>query len=232
MLELFARALPLLVTGTLVTIGLGVASYLLALPIGLALAVARLYGHRLLAYPTRVLVSFLCGTPLLVQILLLYYGLPQLGIVLPAIPTVIAAFALHSGAFIGEDLRGVIGNVGRGQWDAGASLGLTPFRVLFLVILPQALRAAVPTLGTRFIGAMKETSLASVVTVVELTRVGEKIGSSSFRYLEMFVIVAAIYWGLSFLIARLQVWLETRLATKGQTAPNTTAVTAGAIATR
>jgi cystine transport system permease protein len=148
---------------------------------------------------------------LLVQVLLLYYGLPQMGVVLPAVPTVIAAFALHSGAFIGEDLRGAIDSVDRGQWDAGAALGAKPHLVLLLIVLPQALRAAVPTLGTRFIGAMKETSLASVVTVVELTRVAEKVGSSSFRYLEMFVIAAAIYWLLSFTIARFQALLERRL---------------------
>ncbi|WP_186388230.1 MULTISPECIES: amino acid ABC transporter permease [unclassified Stappia] len=213
MIDLFIRAWPLLVSGTVLTVVLGVVSFLLALPIGLGLAVARLYGPRLLRVPARIAVSFLCGTPLLVQILLLYYGLPQVGVVLPAIPTVIAAFALHSGAFIGEDLRGVIGSVEPGQWDAGASLGLKPALVLFLIVLPQALRAAIPTLGTRFIGAVKETSLASVVTVVELTRVAEKVGSSSFRYLEMFVIAAAIYWALSFAIARLQQVIESRFAT-------------------
>ncbi len=216
MIDLAIRAWPLLLTGTVLTVALGLASFVLAVPIGLGLALARLFGQRALRIPVRVVVSFLCGTPLLVQVLLLYYGLPQVGIVLPAIPTVIAAFALHSGAFIGEDLRGVIGNVAKSQWDAGASLGLNSTLVLLLVVLPQALRAAVPTLGTRFIGAMKETSLASVVTVVELTRVAEKVGSSTFRYLEMFVIVAAIYWLLSFVIARLQTWLDKRLQQRGE----------------
>lgn len=211
MIELVSRAWPLLVTGTLVTIGLGLASYGAALVIGLIVALSRLYGSRSARLLSRIFVSFMCGTPLLVQILLLYYGLPQMGLVLPAIPTVIVALALHSGAFIGEDLRGAIGSVGQGQWDAGTALGAKPRLVLFLIVLPQAMRAAVPTLGTRFIGAMKETSLASVVTVVELTRVAEKVGSSSFRYLEMFVIAAGIYWLLSFVISRLQVFAESRL---------------------
>lgn len=211
MIELVSRAWPLLVTGTLVTIGLGLASYGAALVIGLLVALSRLYGSRPARLLSRIFVSFMCGTPLLVQILLLYYGLPQMGLVLPAIPTVIAALALHSGAFIGEDLRGAIDSVGQGQWDAGAALGAKPRLVLLLIVLPQALRAALPTLGTRFIGAMKETSLASVVTVVELTRVAEKVGSSSFRYLEMFVIAAGVYWLLSFAISRLQAFAESRL---------------------
>lgn len=211
MSDLFLRAWPLLLSGAVVTILMGIAAYLLALPVGILLSAARLYGPRPARLAARVVVSFLCGTPLLVQVLLLYYGLPQLGLVLPAIPTVIMAFALHSGAFIGEDLRGAIGAVDRGQWDAGASLGAKPVAVFLLVIFPQALRSAVPTLGTRFIGVMKETSLASVVTVVELTRVGESIGASSFRYLEMFVIVAAIYWLISFAISQLQRAVERRL---------------------
>lgn len=211
MLELTLQALPLLIVGTVATVGIGIAAYLLALPIGLGIAVGRLYGRPVLQIVLRVFVSFFCGTPLLVQVLLLYYGLPQIGIILPAVPTVIMAFALHSGAFIGEDLRGAIANVKQSQYDAGAVLGLNKSLIIWLIIIPQALRSAVPTLGTRFIGVMKETSLASVVTVVELTRVAESVGSSNFRYLEMFIIVAGIYWLISFAISRLQSYVEKRL---------------------
>jgi cystine transport system permease protein len=229
MIDLAIRAWPLLVAGTVATIGIGLASFLLALPVGLGVAVVRLYGFGAARGLARVLVSFICGTPLLVQVLLLYYGLPQIGVVLPPIPTVIAAFALHSGAFVSEDLRGAISSVDRGQWDAGAALGASRRLVLLLIVLPQALRAVVPTLGTRFIGAMKETSLASVVTVVELTRVAEKIGSSSFRYLEMFVIVAGIYWVISFVIARLQIAMETRMRRGVETRISPEAIKAGAM---
>lgn len=212
MIELALQAFPLLVKGTLITIGIGIASYCLALLVGLGVAIGRLFGHPVLKISTRVFVSFFCGTPLLVQVLMLYYGLPQVGIVLPAIPTVICAFALHSGAFISEDLRGAISGVDQGQFDGGLALGLKTHKLLFLVILPQALRSSIPTLGTRFIGVMKETSLASVVTVTELTRVAESVGSSNFRYLEMFVLVAGIYWIISILIERLQNVCERRFA--------------------
>lgn len=214
MLDLVQQALPLLWRATLMTVAIALASYGLALAVGLAVAVVRLFGPAPARHLCAVVVSFLCGTPLLLQVLLLYYGLPQGGVVLPAIPTVIAAFALHSGAFISEDLRGAIGAITRGQYDAGYALGLTTPKVLLLVVLPQALRSAVPTLGTRFIGVIKETSLASVVTVTELTRVAESVGSSSFRYLEMFTIVAGIYWFLSFLAARLQVVCEQRFGSR------------------
>lgn len=212
MLDLTLRAAPLLVQGTIVTLMLGVTAFVLALPFALALACARLYGRPWLNWPVRGLISVFIGTPLLVQILLLYYGLPGIGIVLPAIPTVIAALVLHSGCYMAEDCRGAIGAVSREQWDAGKALGLGPRLTFVLVILPQALRSAVPTLGSRFIAMMKETSLASVVTVTELTRVAETVGAATFRYIEIFVIVAMIYWLISFGLARLQFGLERRLA--------------------
>lgn len=221
MLDLLTQSYPLLIEATFVTCGIGIASYLLALVVGLAVALSRLFGNRWLQRLAAVFVSFFCGTPLLVQVLLLYYGLPQVGIVLPAIPTVIGAFALHSGAFISEDLRGAIAAVEQGQYDGGAALGLKSRYVLMLIILPQALRSAIPTLGTRFIGVMKETSLASVVTVKELTRVAESVGSSSFRYLEMFVIVAAVYWLISIAVERLQQIMEQRYASGHTTAQDT-----------
>ena len=212
MLDLVVRAAPLLLQGTVVTLMLGVTAFALALPFAIAVACAHLYGKSWLDWPSRALISAFIGTPLLVQILLLYYGLPEIGIVLPAIPTVIAALVLHSGCYMAEDCRGAIGAVARAQWDAGKALGLGPLRTFLLIILPQALRSAVPTLGSRFIAMMKETSLASVVTVTELTRVAETVGAATFRYIEIFVVVALIYWVISFGLARLQFLLERRLA--------------------
>lgn len=212
MVELVLRAWPLLLWGTLVTVAIGMASYALACIVAPALALARLYGPRPLRLAATLVVSLVCGTPVLVQILLLYYGLPQLGLVLPAVPTVVAGLALNTGAYMSEDLRGAMGAVPEGQWDAGASLGLRPSQTLLRVVAPQALRAALPTLGSRLVGLMKETSLASVVTVVELTRVAESVGSATFRYLEMFVVVAAIYWLVCAVIATAQAALERRLA--------------------
>ncbi len=212
MIELIARAGPLLLQGTIATIGIGLVAYALALPFGLCLAIVRLYGPRWLSFNSRVFVSFFCGTPLLVQILLLYYGMPSIGIVLPAVPTVIVALMMHSGAYMSEDCRGAINSVSVAQWDAARAVGLGFGLILLLVVVPQALRNAVPTLGSRFIAMMKETSLASVVTVVELTRVAESVGSATFRYLEMFVIVAGIYWMISVMLERGQLLVEKRLA--------------------
>lgn len=212
MLDLAFRFAPLLLQGTAITVMLGVTAFALALPFAVLIACARLYGQPWLDWPARALISAFIGTPLLVQILLLYYGLPGIGIVLPAIPTVILALVLHSGCYMAEDCRGAIGAVVRDQWDAGKALGLGPRRTFLLVILPQALRSAVPTLGSRFIAMMKETSLASVVTVTELTRVAETVGAATFHYIEIFVVVALIYWLISFGLARLQFRLERRLA--------------------
>jgi L-cystine transport system permease protein len=216
LLELAWRSAPLLARGAWNTIWIGMVSFALALAIGFLVAGARLYGPLPLRWLAIGFVSVLCGTPLLVQILLIYYGLPQFGLAVAAIPSVILALALHVGAFVAEDFRGSLQSVNGGQWDAGAALGLSFRAALWRIVAPQALRAVLPTLGTRFIGMMKETSLASVVTVVELTRVAESVGASTFRYLEMFVIIAAIYWSISTVLALGQAWLERRLAWSGR----------------
>jgi L-cystine transport system permease protein len=149
--------------------------------------------------------------PLLTQLLLVYYGLPQLGIVIAAIPSVLFTLAVHSGAYISEDLRGGLQSIDKGQWEAGYTIGMTFRQALRRVIVPQAIRVVTPSLGSRFISMMKETSLASVVTVVELTRVAERVGSATFRYMEMFVIVAVIYWLINSVLSFLQAGLERRL---------------------
>jgi len=143
-LDLVWRSLPLLVQGTWTTIWIGVVSFALALAIGFLVAGARLYGPVALRWFAICFVSALCGTPLLVQILLIYYGLPQFGWAIAAIPSVILALALHVGAFVAEDFRGSLGSVNSGQWDAGSALGLSFRAILWRIIAPQALRAAFP----------------------------------------------------------------------------------------
>jgi L-cystine transport system permease protein len=210
-LELVERAAPTLLQGLWMTLWLGVVSFALGLLVGFLVAVMKLFGPLPVRFVADVFVSLLRGTPLLTQLLLVYYGLPQLGIVIAAIPSVIFTLAVHSGAYISEDLRGGLQAIDKGQWEASYTIGMTFWQALRRIIVPQAVRIVTPSLGSRFISMMKETSLASVVTVVELTRVAERVGSATFRYMEMFVIVALIYWFINTVLSFVQTRLELRL---------------------
>jgi cystine transport system permease protein len=199
------------VEGLVVTVVLGVTSFVLGSLLGLALALARLSSLRVLRYLALAYVSVFRGTPMLVQILLIYFGLPQVGITLDPIPSAIIALSLNVASYQSENFRSGILGVDRGQREAALSLGMTYWQALRRIIFPQALRIAAPTISNRFIAIMKDTSLASVVTVVELTRVAERIGSSTFRYMEMFIIIAIIYWVINGVLLIGQGALERRL---------------------
>ncbi len=212
MWDLFVRAAPLLAEGVVVTIFLGTTSFALGSLIGLLVALARLSGVAPLTWFAVVYLSIFRGTPMLVQILLIYFGLPQLGIALDPIPSAIIALSLGVASYQSENFRSGILGVEKGQREAAFSIGMTAWQALRRIVFPQALRIATPTIGNRFIALMKDTSLASVVTVVELTRVAERVGSATFRYLEMFVIIAAIYWMISTVLSIGQETLERRMA--------------------
>lgn len=194
------------------TLYLGVTAFVLGCVIGLLVALARLFGSRPLRILAVTYVSLVRGTPLLVQLLLIYFGLPQLGIILQPIPAAIIALTLHAGAYLAENFRAGILAVDKGQWEAAYSLGMPFWKAFRRVALPQAARVATPPVGSRFIALIKDTSLASVVTVVELTSVAESVGSSTFRYMEMFVLVAIIYWLVNSVLSVGQEVLERRMA--------------------
>lgn len=210
-MDLVGRALPLLLRGLVVTVGLGTAAFVIGCGLGLAVALARFSGGRLLRFAAGLYVSVFRGTPLLVQILLIYFALPQLGVRLEPIPSALLALSLNAAAYLGENFRSGLVAVDKGQWEAAHSLGMAYPRILRRIILPQAFRVALPPTGSRFIALMKDTSLASVVTVVELTRVAEDVGSATFRYMEMFVIVGAVYWIVNTLLQLAQEGLERRM---------------------
>lgn len=211
MLELFLRSLPLLKTAILVTLGLGLGAFVLGGALGLTIALMRISSIRLLRMLAFVYVSVFRGTPLLVQILLIYFGLPYYGITLPPIPSALLALSLFAAAYLSENFRSGISAVDPGQWEAAQSMGMGYWTCLKRIILPQAFRIALPPLGSRMIGLIKDTSLASTVTVVELTRVGEQVGAATFRYMEMFLMIGMIYWAINQVLTILQTYLEGRL---------------------
>lgn len=212
MWELFLRALPLLRQAILITLFLGAAGFVLGATLGLLVAFARNSSIAPLRWIAFWYVSLFRGTPLLVQLLLIYFGLPNWGIVIGPLWAALLALTLFEAAYISEDFRAGINGVDRGQWEAALSLDMGYWQIMRRIILPQALRIATPSLGGRFITLIKNTSLASTVTVVELTRVADQIGSTTFRYMEMYLIVAIIYWLINQVLTFIQTWLEGRLS--------------------
>lgn len=211
MLELFLRSLPLLQTAVLVTLGLGLGSFVLGSGLGLCVALMRnssLRAFRIIAF---MYVSVFRGTPLLVQILLIYFGLPYYGIVFSPVSSALLALTLFAAAYLSENFRAGINAVDPGQWEASLAMGMSYWTCLKRIILPQAFRISLPPVGSRLIGLIKDTSLASTVTVVEMTRVAEQVGAATFRYMEMFLMIGLIYWLINQILTLIQTYLEGRM---------------------
>lgn len=210
--DLVVHTLPVLAKGAALTMKFAVASMVLGLIVGLLVALVRIGSNRLLSAIAQGYVSLTRGTPLLVQMFVVYYGLPDIGISLDPTAAGIFTLTLNAGAYLSESMRGAILGIGRGQWAASHSLGLTHVQTLRHVICPQALRLAVPSLGNTLISLIKDTSLVSVITVTELLRSTQEVIASTFQPLPLYLAAAAIYWVLSTLLARLQGRIETRCA--------------------
>ncbi len=210
-MDLLSNSFPMLAKGLGITVLLGVVSFVLGLVLGALLALARISSIRLLRALAIGYVSVFRGTPLLIQIMVIYFGLPQLGVQLEPIPSAILALTLFSAAYLSENFRGGILGVDKGQWEAASSIGMPYWRTFRRIVFPQAIRIATPAVGSRFIALMKDTSLASVVTVVELTRVAESVGNASFRYMEAFLLAGLMYWLINTLLSLGQSVLEKRM---------------------
>lgn len=210
--DLVVHTLPVLAKGAVLTMKFAVASMVLGLIVGLLVALVRIGSNRLLSAIAQGYVSLMRGTPLLVQMFVVYYGLPDIGISLDPTAAGIFTLTLNAGAYLSESMRGAILGIGRGQWAASHSLGLTHVQTLRHVICPQALRLAVPSLGNTLISLIKDTSLVSVITVTELLRSTQEVIASTFQPLPLYLAAAAIYRVLSTLLARLQGRIETRCA--------------------
>jgi cystine transport system permease protein len=191
------QAAPFLLKGAVYTVGLSVGGMAIGLVLGFGLALMRLAPSRLLRVPARIYTSFFRGTPLLVQLFIIYYGLPQAGIRLDPIPSALIGFSLNMAAYTSEILRGAIASIDRGQWEASLSIGMTPAQTMRRTILPQAARVALPALGNSFISLVKDTSLAATIQVPELFRQAQLITARTYEVFTMYLAAAALYWVLS-----------------------------------
>jgi len=209
--QLLQEAAPVMLRGAGYTVLFALAAMLGGLAIGFPVALMRLLPYRLLRWPAGVYVSLMRGTPLLVQMFVIYYGLPSVGIEFTPVTAGILALSLNSGAFLSESLRGAIAAVSKGQWAAAYSLGLGYRATLVEVVLPQALRIAVPAMSNTLISLIKDTSLVSVITMTELMLSTKEVIATTFQPLPLYIAAAAIYWVLSLLFEALQRRAEQRL---------------------
>lgn len=179
--------------------------------LGLVAAFLRLSHLPVLNKPAGFYIFTVRGTPLLLQLFIIYYGLTSV-VTIPSFPAVIIALAIHNGAYLAEIFRGAIQSIDKGQMEAARSLGMNYFLAMRRVILPQAFRRAVPPLGNQFIIALKDSSLASTIAVPELLLKGRQLGSSTFKYMEMLIIVALWYLIMTTVLSAVLHVVERRLA--------------------
>lgn len=211
-LDLFWRSLWPIVSGALVaSIPLAFASMAIGLVIAVVIALMRLSGQVWLSGIARFYTSVIRGTPLLVQLFVVFYGLPSIGIRLDPWPSAIIAFSLNVGGYAAEVIRAAILSVPKGQWEAAHTIGMSRGLALRRIILPQAARVSVPPLSNTFISLVKDTSLASVILVVELFRQAEQIATVSNQFLLIYLEAALVYWVICLILSFGQDALEKRL---------------------
>ena len=185
--------LPPLIEGVLVTIKLIILSIPSGLILGILIAVGRVYGNKFISSLCAIYTIFFRGTPLLIQLFIIYYALPSIGIFFSPFMAAVTGFILCSGAYHSEYIRGAIQSIKTGQMMAAEALGMSRIKAVLYIILPQALRRAIPGCSNEIIYLIKYSSLAFMVTCVELTGAGKIIATRSFRYTEVFLVVGIIY---------------------------------------
>ena len=213
-LDYMLGLVPILLRYLPLTLGMALAAVVLALVLALVLAMVRVAHVPVLSQIVQVFISFFRGTPLLVQLFLFYYGLPQLVPAFSAINGIQAAITgltLHFAAYMAESIRAAILGVDRSQWEATQAVGMTQVQAMRRIILPQAARIAAPTLLNYFIDMIKGTSLAFTLGVTEMMGAAQKEAASSFRYFEAFLLVAIFYWVVVEALSTVQRQLEVRL---------------------
>lgn len=205
------QILPDLLRASLSTLGITLLGFLIAIVLGLFLAIGRRSARLWLSWPIALVVEFIRSTPLLIQVYFLYYVLPNYGVSLSALQVGVIGIGVHYACYIAEVYRGGLDAVPRAQWEAVTALNMGPYIAYRNIILPQALRPILPPLGNYLIAMLKDTPVLSAITVVEIMQQAKNIGSETFRYLEPITMVGLFFLSLSLVLAYLVRRLELRL---------------------
>jgi cystine transport system permease protein len=210
--DLFLSSIGPIVLGAVTgTIPLALVSFAVGLVLALVLALMRLSRKRWLAWTARVYISIVRGTPLLVQLFVIFYGLPSLGVLINPWPSAVIAFSINVGGYAAEVIRAAILSVPKGQWEAAYMIGMSHRRALTRIILPQAARVSVPPLSNTFISLVKDTSLASLILVTELFRQAQQVAAFSQEFMLIYLEAALVYWVICLALSSVQGMLESRL---------------------
>ena len=202
---------PMLKATVTMTIPLTIISFTIGLVIALLVALARISSIRPLSVIARFYVSIIRGTPLLVQLFIVFYALPQFGVVLDPFPAAVIAFSLNVGGYAAEVIRSAILSIPKGQWEAAQTIGMGYTTTLQRIVLPQAARVAVPPLSNTLISLVKDTSLASTILVTELLRVAQLAAAPTFDFFALYSVAALYYWVICIFLSAIQGRLEARL---------------------
>jgi polar amino acid transport system permease protein len=201
---------PFLLSGAMLTLKISVLSLVLGLAFGLTGALCKLAHNPLLRWPAKFYIWLIRSTPLLVQLFIIYFGFPQIGIDLGPFLSGVLGLALNVGAYNAETIRGGIISVPKGQTEAARSLGMSATQAMRRIVLPQALRIFIPPLGNNFVILIKDTSLVSTITVVELTLTAQRLIGSTYKPFEMYIMAAVLYAVLTTAASMLLVAVERR----------------------
>lgn len=205
------QILPQLLSASLNTLGITLLGFLIAIVLGLFMAIGRRSKRVWLSWPTTLVIEFIRSTPLLIQVYFLYYVLPNYGVSMTAMHVGVIGIGVHYACYIAEVYRGGLDAVPRAQWEAVTALNMGPYIAYRNIILPQALRPILPPLGNYLIAMLKDTPVLSAITVVEIMQQAKNIGSETFRYLEPITMVGLFFLLLSIVLAYLVRRLELRL---------------------
>lgn len=191
--SLVGEFIPFLIKAAVITIQLSLVSIVVGIVLGLVIALMRISKIKVLSYFAQFYIWIIRGTPMLVQLFLVYFGLPQLGIELSPFISSVIALGMNAAAYIAEIYRGGIMSVPAGQTEAAESLGMRYPVIMRKIILPQALRVSVPSLGNQAVMMLKDSSLASLVTVSELMMVAQRFASTNYAFIEFYIVAAGFY---------------------------------------
>lgn len=215
-INLILSSIPVMLEASVVTLQLTCLSLLVGLPLAAVLAAGRFSRHRAARWLTRAYVSVMRGTPVLVQLLVLFFGGPQIGLNLEPFTAGVVAFGLNIAAYMSEGIRGAILSVDKGQTEASRSLGFDRGQTMRFFILPQAARLMIRSMGVNAVILLKGTALIATIGVVDLTYSAQRLVTSTYKPFEVFGVAAVYYVGMVVAASALINWLELRLGTVGE----------------
>jgi His/Glu/Gln/Arg/opine family amino acid ABC transporter permease subunit len=210
--DLIVKSLPILLKGALVTLQMSLLAIFIGTICGLILAVFLLSGKKMLIVPTRVFINLIRGIPFMIQIFIVYFSFSNFGVEIPAFASGVIAMAFNTAAFQADIIRAGIESISKGQQEAAFALGISKRQTMIRIIIPQVFVKILPSITNELITLLKNSSLVSVIAVVDLTRVGQQIVSTSYRPAEIYIAVALLYFLMNLVISQGARYLERKSA--------------------